>query len=347
MRNIFDDRGGIAIDPISCLTDDTTSRRYLFGDAVKRFSVHRPIDSLGDPAPQASIRAGAAKDLFCSVSSSVTPGSTVEYGAPFSYRIFVRNDRSDAVSIRIEFRPDSDCYPDRECSADMILKSGESTTISFEMTAVTSEPVVKAPSVTVNGLSIWAPTVPVGKSLPEKQGAMLRERVLSHMGETGDFLRLAGDLYRSVGRPFIPDCPLSPEVLRRLFFLHDTQIGNVLSRRTQAPLLDGCVYSLFGGIGVITPQNAAGDEVRTTYLSVNHLQTGDLILCAEDALFQRAWSCMWTGKEMVGSFDHEAPFSVMDRDAADRFVDSLPGRFCFAIVRPALFETDLAGGMRG
>ena len=60
-----------------------------------------------------------------------------------------------------------------------------------------------------------------------------------------------------------------------------------------------------------------------------------MILCADDALFTRTYAAVWTGKKLVGCFEYGAVASERSGKEADRWIDTLFGRFCFAVLRPS------------
>ena len=61
-----------------------------------------------------------------------------------------------------------------------------------------------------------------------------------------------------------------------------------------------------------------------------------MILCADDALFTKAYGVLWTGEKLTGCFESGAVASERGGSEADRWIDTLFGRFCFAVLRPSL-----------
>ena len=309
-RNIWDPEGTVGED--SCerwftpWDGSAWTKLYLLRDNVKRFSVHRPLDHVGDPAEQALVRFGAAKDLVCSITASVKPGQTVPAGNEICYTVDIRNDSEDTRIAEIEFRAGEGSALKGSSFQARKLEPGETDRAEFICTVNTEGWCVEKPVVTVNGLTIEAPRILVGPAAED----------------------IAPDAA-------FPDFDISEE-LHRLFFLHDTELGDVVSRRPQRPLEDGCVYGLYGGIGVITPQNASGAKIRTTHIARSYLQPGDLILCADDALFIKSYGALWTGDALRGRLEWDAAVSECSGADADRWIDALPGRFCYAVLRPGL-----------
>ncbi|MCR4805219.1 MAG: hypothetical protein K5981_06140, partial [Clostridia bacterium] len=260
------------------------------------------------PTPQALIRFGAAKDLFCSVLTAPGPGHCVENGGTLSYTAVVENRGEESRAVTVRFEAGTGSQAEGLAEKTMELKPGETGSCVFCAKACTNGPRIEPPRITVNGLAVWAPRVNVGGS--------------------------------ANGSPAPESFSMAPEEvsgrLHDLFFLHDTELADVVSRRPQDPAQDGCAYGLYGGLGVISPQNATGADIRETYLDETYLEPGDILLTADDALFLKSYACLWTGKELIGQFEAEGEAGRKAGEDARVWIDSLPGRFCFAVLRPAL-----------
>ena len=307
-RNVFDPEGGLRIDDLKVLTEDTSGKRYLFADTIKRFSVNRPLDILGDPTDQTLIRFEKARDLYCSVYSSIGYGHTASRGEKVSYDVEVKNLGNKICHAEINVEPGAGtelCGPNRQTK---VLLPGESYKKQFNIQCGFQDGLMENPVVKVNDLSIYVPDVVVGPR-PDNTG---------------------------VDSQNILETTSCSELLHRLFFLHDTAAGDVLSRRQPCPSEDMNVFGLYGGFGVITPQIAAGEEVRTVYIDRKCLEPGDIILCADDALLEHCYTVHWDGEKLSGSFEFDGVPSCKKSGEADRWIDSLFGRFCFAVIRPSL-----------
>lgn len=336
-RNIFDPAGTIAMDAadrwFTPWDGSDWTKLYLLRDNVKRFSVHRPLDIMGDPTLQAQIRNGKAKDLVCSVTADYKPGQTVPNGKPVVYTVAVRNDGPDDQVVEIEYTAVSDVVEEKQGFRVVNVPAGETEKITFTVTADAESTHIEEPQVFVNGLRIWTPRVMVGAALPAECAAALGKAAHELAGSRGDLLDLLHPAWESCGY----SVPASvPYALHSLFFLHDTELVDVVSRRQQRPARDLGVYKLYGGIGVITPQNASGADLRMTHITRDFLQPGDLILCADDALFTKTYAVLWTGKKLIGFFEYGAVASERTGKDADRWIDTLFGRFAFAVMRPSL-----------
>lgn len=138
--------------------------------------------------------------------------------------------------------------------------------------------------------------------------------------------------YRGKGLPFRKGP--AKRALTDLFCLHDGCAGDILSRLYNDPSLDLCAPGLYGGYGVIAPENVTGAPRKINYICKENLQTGDLILAADDALFEKAYGCFYDGKTLTGSFEYGEAERTISGEEMDVFIDSLFGRFVFAVLRP-------------
>ena len=56
----------------------------------------------------------------------------------------------------------------------------------------------------------------------------------------------------------------------------------------------------------------------------------------DDALLQRPYACLYTGDGFFGQPEAGADLRTLTGDAAAAWLDSLPGRFVFVLMRPSL-----------
>ena len=89
-------------------------------------------------------------------------------------------------------------------------------------------------------------------------------------------------------------------------------------------------------INIIKVHNYDEASDQAFVLMKEYLQPGDLILCADDALFTRSYAVLWTGKKLSGCFEYGAVASERSGKEAERWIDTLIGRFAFAVMRPSL-----------
>ena len=274
----------------------------LLGSSVERFTVMRPLEGMGPPTANAMARLGQARDLFISVLSSHPGGKTAKPGEDVTYTVEVRNDSREDRALTLSVTPGKDTVLTSEVPTTATVKTGETVRLSFSVKyAGGLAPYAEAPTVVVNGLTVWA------------------QRFLLQWG-----MERTEDVPKDI-----------PEVLRSLFDTYDTPMGDVLWRRDQEPWQDGCLYSYFGGTRVITPEINQHRLVRTSLITPADLQSGDLILCSDDVLFQKTYACRVTAEGLQGVFEFgEEPTTLQGEDVAT-FVDSLPGRMCYVVQRPS------------
>lgn len=309
------------------------SSKGLFMDNIKRFSVHRPVEVVGDILPQTKIRMGIAKDLWCAVENSA-PGLQQAYpGGNVDYTVIVRNQNADAKDITVTFAAPLGASFAGSDKAELALQPGEEKRITFTVAVDKDNTAVQleGPEVTVNGLIVYAHPVLLGRQMTEVQWKAVKETALAELGKGKTAVAAATKAYAPLG---IQMDPVQKHYSWGKFCYHDTPAGDVVSRRIQKPFEDLAVYTGFGGKHVITPEMAAGSYVRTTFISAKDLLPGDVLLCLEDSFGDTAYSSFFDGEKLTGCFEAEGKTRSICGEELDRFMDSLFGRFAFLLMRP-------------
>ena len=317
---------------------DTQEKREenpgLFHERIMRFSIHRPLEIVGDILPQTKIRMEKAKDLWCAVENSA-PGLHQAYpGGKVEYTVIVRNQSNDEKSVAVTFTPPTGTIFAGKSAEELILQGSEEKRVGFMVTVdrENTAAVLDGPVVTVNDLIVYAHPVLLGRPMPHAQWESVKGIALEELAKGETAVAAASRAYAPLG---IQIDPVQKRHSWGLFCYHDTPAGDVISRRPQKPFEDLAVYTGFGGRNVITPEVAAGCNVRTTFISAKDLLPGDVILCLEDAFGDVAYSAFFDGVCLVGQFGPGERNRVIIGEELDRFVDSLFGRFAFVVLRPA------------
>ncbi len=99
--------------------------------------------------------------------------------------------------------------------------------------------------------------------------------------------------------------------------------GEVYQLKDGRPNGTNMVPGLFGGFGVITPNINEDRHVRIRKISRSALQYGDIIVY-RDTSASKACSAVCTEDILIDG---------LGREDSDRFIDSLFGKFCFAVLR--------------
>lgn len=296
------------------------------GNTVVRFSVHRPVEIVGDILPQAKLRTGKAKDLWCAVENSA-PGLIQAYpGGKVDYTVIVRNQGEETRDITVTFAGEE--------TKAFTLQAGEEKRVTFTVTVDKNNTAIQldGPVVTVNDLIVYAHPVLLGRQMTDSQWQSVKETALAELRKGETAVAAAAKAYAPLG---ITMNPKQKQYSWGHFCYHDTPVGDVISRRPQKPFADLAVYTGFGGKNVITPEMAAGSYVRTTFISTKDLLPGDVLLCLEDAFGDVAYSAFFDGEKMTGVFEPEGQTREISGEELDVFMDSLFGRFAFLLLRPA------------
>ena len=324
-RNIFSEHGGIYVEDSKDLLwmcdDPIRNRCCLFKGDRTRFAIHRPLDLVGDPTPDAMARIGKAAGLIVSVLSNYPGGRTAEPGAELDYTVVVRNKNDKAVDLDVSFEAGFGSTGSAKEYAAGSVEAGAEKTFTFRAEAGNRD-VVEAPTVYVNGLHIDAPMILVGHNLCKDDADKVIGSVKNSLAAGTEIQAAVSSAYAQLG---IHVYPLARQSMRRLYFLHDSVSGDVLSRRAQIPSKDMNVKTYYGGRGVVTPQVCSMFGVRTVNISADDLQPGDIICYADGANFENASEALWTGSGFLG----------IEGDT-ETFIQSLFGRFVFAVLRPSL-----------
>ncbi len=335
-RDLVSEKGGMHEEDVRWWFEETENkvdgRNYLFNRAFKTLAVLRPLNRVGDPTPNAMARMGSAKDLWFAVTVSHSGGQTAQLGDTVEYTLTVRNDRETAARVEISFETPDGCTPLGETAAAPELTPGEMVAITFPVRLEqTEQPWITPPVIMANGLQVYAPRVLVGRNLSADQ----TRTVLATMeaaAQTCSTVEAVNAAYQSVGIA-MPERRL---LLRDLFHRYDSVQGEIFIRRIQNPAQDMAVYSYFGGAGVVTPEIACDPFIRTTQLRMEDLQPGDILLVSDDYTNFNLYESMYTGAGLLGSFAPGQPPALLTGDEAAAYLDSLPGRFAYAILRPSL-----------
>ena len=339
LRDNFNPHGGLyKEDPQWWFEHGTTeaqSRRYLFREDVCKFAVVRPLNHVGDPTPDTVARMTTAKDLFFEVTVSHAGGRTAAPGDTIEYTLSVENRRTEAAQVQMQFTPPAGCFPSGNLACTAEIPAGERRTCTFCVTAENiAAPALESPVIVANGLHVYAPPVLIGKNLTEQDAETLKNAMLG----APDSLSAAEairDAYAAIGISIPTAHHL---LLRDLFYRHDSITDEVFSRRKQNPPEDMAVYSFFGGIGVITPETCYDLFIRTTQLRMDDLQIGDILLCTDDYTAHKTYAAMYIGNGFHGSFAPNEPLSTRLGEDAVRYLDTLPGRYAYVILRPSLAQ---------
>lgn len=304
------------------------------GNTVIRFSVHRPLEIVGDILPQTRLRMGKAKDLWCAVENSA-PGLHQAYpGGQVVYTVIVKNQGVDTKNVTVTFAPPAGTIFSGKGVEELTLQGGEEKRIVFSVMVTKDNTAIQldGPVVTVNDLLIYAHPVLLGRPMTDAVWQQVKETALAELAKGETAVAAVAKAYAPLG------VKMNPEQKRYswgLFCYHDAPVGDVLSRRTQKPFEDLAVYTGFGGKNVITPQMAAGAYIRTTFISTQDLLPGDVILCLEDSFGDVAYSAFYDGEKMIGCFEAGGQSREISGEELDIFMDSLFGRFAFLLLRPS------------
>lgn len=311
------------------------TNRGLFRENVVRFSIHRCVEVVGDILPQAKLRMGKAKDLWCAVENSA-PGSVQAYpGETVDYIVVVRNQSEHEKQIAITFAPPVGTVFAGEGNVEKTLQAGEETRLTFTVTVEETNKAISldGPVVTVNDLIIYAHPVLLGRRMTQPQWESVKKTAMAEIAKGATAVEAAAKAYAPMG---IQMDERQKRYSWTYFCYHDSTAGDVLSRQPQKPFADLAVYGGFGGKNVITPEmTAIPGNVRTTHILPRDFLPGDVLLCMDDAFGDTAYSAFYDGERFIGKFEADGQTRTMEGEELEKFIDSLFGRFAFLHLRPS------------
>lgn len=309
--------------------------RGIFRENVMRFTIHRSVAVVGDILPQAKLRMGKAKELWCAVENSA-PGSVSAYpGENVDYTVIVRNQNQEEKQIEVTFAPPAGTAFAGEGKKQITLQAGEEIRLTFTVTVDKTNKAASldGPVVTVNDLIIYAHPVLLGRKMTDTQWAQVKEIALAEIAKGETAVAAAAKAYALLG---IQMDGRQKRYSWTYFCYHDSTSGDCLSRKPQNPFADLAVYGGFGGKNVITPELTAVPEgVRTTHILPRDLLPGDVVLCMDDAFGDKSYSAFYDGERLVGAFEADGETRTIEGEELENFIDSLFGRFAFLHLRPS------------
>ncbi len=309
--------------------------RGLFRENVVRFTIHRPVEVVGDILPQTKLRMGKAKDLWCAVENSAPGLRQVFPGDTLDYTVIVRNQAKEEKAVAVTFAAPAGAVFAGEGVVEKTIQGGEEIRVSFSVTVEKDNKAVMldGPLVTVNDLIVYGHPVLLGRKMTDTQWQTVKETALAEIAKGETAVAAAAKAYAPLG---VQMDPVQKRYSWTYFCYHDSTAGDALSRQPQKPFADLAVFGGFGGKNVITPEmTAVAAGVRTTHILPRDLLPGDVVLCLEDGFGDVAYSAFFDGERLVGRFEAGGETRSVEGNELERFMDSLFGRFAFLLLRPA------------
>ena len=336
-QEAFTPGGAVYREPLAALLNSEAPNQpdicCVFDDAVQGFCVLRPLPRMGMPTPAAVARLKGAAGLHCSVLSSHPGGRSAAPGETVTYTVCIHSRLASEQSVQVTFTPPALCGGGTQ-SVLLALPAGEAAQAAFSLTTPSiDEPFLEAPAVTVNGLPVWAERVLLHGGLSSIQQRQVTTAVRQAAAAGQDIWAAAAQGYALLGISLPAGVP---ETLAALFRRYDAVPGDVLWRLPQQPRRDASLYGFFGGTGVITPEAGGNSTIRTRRITLADLAPGDIILCSSDALFRQTAVLCLTEDGLL--CQDSGQITLLRLEDAQRKIESLPGQFCYIVLRPSAAE---------
>ena len=293
----------------------------------------RPLPRMGIPTPASVARLKDAAGLYCSVLSSHPGGRSAAPGETVTYTVHIRSQLASKQAVRVTFTPPASCGGDPRYVL-LALPAGETAQAAFSLIVPSIDvPFLTAPTVTVNGLPVWAERVLLYVGLSSAQQRQITAAVRQAAAAGQDIWAAAAQGYALLGITLPTGVP---EALTALFRRYDAVPGDVLWRLPQQPRCDASLYSFFGGTGVITPEAGGDSTIRTRRITPADLTPGDIILCSSDALFRQTAVLFLTEDGLL--CQDSGQITLLRLEDAQQKIEILPGQFCYIVLRPSAAE---------
>lgn len=293
----------------------------------------RPLPRMGIPTPASVARLKDAAGLYCSVLSSHPGGRSAALGETVTYTVCIHSRLASKQAVRVTFTPPASCGGEPR-SVLLALPAGETAQATFSLIVPSIDvPFLTAPTVTVNGLPVWAERVLLHVGLSSAQQRQITAAVRQAAAAGQDIWAAAAQSYALLGITLPTGVP---EALTALFRRYDAVPGDVLWRLPQQPRCDASLYSFFGGTGVITPEAGGDSTIRTRRITPADLTPGDIILCSSDALFRQTAVLFLTEDGLL--CQDSGQITLLRLEDAQQKIESLPGQFCYIVLRPSAAE---------
>lgn len=336
-QEAFTPGGAVYREPLAALLNSEAPNQpdicCVFDDAVQGFCVLRPLPRMGIPTPASVARLKDAAGLYCSVLSSHSGGRSAALGETVTYTVCIHSRLASKQAVRVTFTPPASCGGEPR-SVLLALPAGETAQATFSLIVPSIDvPFLTAPTVTVNGLPVWAERVLLHVGLSSAQQRQITAAVRQAAAAGQDIWAAAAQSYALLGITLPTGVP---EALTALFRRYDAVPGDVLWRLPQQPRCDASLYSFFGGTGVITPEAGGDSTIRTRRITPADLTPGDIILCSSDALFRQTAVLFLTEDGLL--CQDSGQITLLRLEDAQQKIESLPGQFCYIVLRPSAAE---------
>lgn len=336
-QEAFTPGGAVYREPLAALLNSEAPNQpdicCVFDDAVQGFCVLRPLPRMGIPTPASVARLKDAAGLYCSVLSSHPGGRSAALGETVTYTVCIHSRLASKQAVRVTFTPPASCGGEPR-SVLLALPAGETAQATFSLIVPSIDvPFLTAPTVTVNGLPVWAERVLLHVGLSSAQQRQITAAVRQAAAAGQDIWAAAAQSYALLGITLPTGVP---EALTALFRRYDAVPGDVLWRLPQQPRYDASLYSFFGGTGVITPEAGGDSTIRTRRITPADLTPGDIILCSSDALFRQTAVLFLTEDGLL--CQDSGQITLLRLEDAQQKIESLPGQFCYIVLRPSAAE---------
>ncbi len=320
--------GGLFVEDID---EQMFNEKRLFSEKISRVSVSRPLSIVGEPTKNAMARIKECDGLYLEVLTNPAGSNNQSYKNEIEYTLKIRETKGKSKKTVVKIETPCVARVSGESQRTVEILPNSTTTVDFKVSVCDKElDVLENIKIYFSEFEVFVPPILLGETLSadcQKKFCEYFENI-----KLSSFIDVF-EIYKNIGIDILDS---EKKIIQDLFYLHDSPTGDVLSRKKQNPFLDGAVYSFFGGTGVVTPQMIYEPFIRTNRIIKRDFYVGDIIVISNDACANESFFAVYLGDKIVGKTEYDLDFTVLQGEQLDEFIDSLLGRFCFAVLRPSL-----------
>ncbi len=310
------------------LADGLFVENRIFSPKIRRISISRPLEIVGEPTKRALDRIRECDGLFVEVLTNPAGLETINHKEEIEFCLKITEKKGNSKKNTVKIEVPDFAKVKGESQVEIEILPNTVTETKFKVVVEDKNvAVLEGAKIYLGEFEVFVPMVLLGNTINQEQ-----ENTLVNNIQNGD-LQTVSNIYEKMG---IEVENSEMKILQNLFYLHDSPTGDVLARRTQTPALDGAVYSLFGGTGVVTPEMIRYPFIRTNRTVKRDFCVGDIIVISNNACGTESFSAVYLGDKIVGKTEFGGENKVLLGEQIDEFIDSLLGKFCFVVLRPSL-----------
>ncbi|MBQ7624177.1 MAG: DUF11 domain-containing protein [Clostridia bacterium] len=311
----------------------STGKQAMF-NGNKKFILLRPLSAGIKPTEQAVLRAKNLAGIIAYKDTTAPRGVTVNPGGEVTFTYVLRNDNNSAKTVRltdtlpggVTFKSGDAKYQGGKLDTEVSIPAGSTARLSYTVTVdgtVAPGTVIQNGNAAAGGVILNNAEIYVANTLSKSDRDKITEAAKT-VKAASDYEMISKVYKDALGRdlPFESGADLCSKTLQL------STGGNyfVLSDADAAHTLVACAIAGGRAFG----SNIGGRRVKN--FEQKHYMGGDVILVMNSATEPELWLCLENGG--LATFEN-GKVNVLPAGTAINYVETLFGKFTFALVRPS------------